>query len=65
MTQKPFEELTISDDFMFCKVMEYEPICREFLEMLLVLRSRKLRIYRLRTPLQPIPEQKPSGWMYW
>ena len=34
MTQKPFEELTIADDFMFCKVMEYEPICREFLEML-------------------------------
>lgn len=33
MTQKPFEELTISDDFMFCKVMEHEPICREFLEM--------------------------------
>ena len=33
MTQKPFEELTISDDFMFCKVMEYEPICKEFLEM--------------------------------
>ena len=34
MTQKPFDDLTISDDFMFCKVMEYEPICREFLEML-------------------------------
>ena len=34
MTQKPFEELTIADDFMFCKVMEYEPICKEFLEML-------------------------------
>ncbi|QSH92344.1 hypothetical protein C5N99_11635 [Treponema medium] len=34
MTQKPFEELTISDDFMFCKVMEYESICKEFLEML-------------------------------
>ena len=34
MTQKPFEDLTISDDFMFCKVMEYEPICKEFLEML-------------------------------
>ena len=33
MIQKPFEELTISDDFMFCKVMEHEPICREFLEM--------------------------------
>lgn len=23
-----------SDDFMFCKVMEYEPVCREFLEIL-------------------------------
>ena len=34
MTQKPFEELTISDDFMFCKVMEHEPICKEFFEML-------------------------------
>ena len=34
MTRKLFEELTISDDFMFCKVMEYEHICKEFLEML-------------------------------
>ena len=34
MTQKPFEDLTIADDFMFCKVMEYEPICKEFLEIL-------------------------------
>ena len=33
MTRKPFEELTISDDFMFCKVMEHEHICKEFLEM--------------------------------
>ena len=34
MAQKSFEELTISDDFMFCKVMEHESICKEFLEML-------------------------------
>ena len=34
MTRKPFEELTISDDFMFCKVMEHESLCRPFLEML-------------------------------
>ena len=34
MTQKPFEELTFADDFMFCKVMEHESICKEFLEML-------------------------------
>ena len=34
MTQKLFEELALSDDFMFCKIMEYEPICEEFLEIL-------------------------------
>ena len=42
MTQKPFEDLTISDDFMFCKVMEYEPICREFLEMLFGTKIEKI-----------------------
>ena len=31
--RKPFDELTISDDFMFCKVMEHESLCRPFLEM--------------------------------
>ena len=34
MIQKPFEELTLADDFMFCKVMEHESICKEFLEIL-------------------------------
>ena len=42
MTQKPFEDLTIADDFMFCKVMEYEPICKEFLEMLFNAKIEKI-----------------------
>ena len=42
MTQKPFEDLTISDDFMFCKVMECEPICKEFLEMLFGTKIEKI-----------------------
>ena len=42
MTEKPFEELTITDDFIFCKVMEYEPICKEFLEMLLAVKIEKI-----------------------
>ena len=33
--QKSFDELTIADDFMFCKVMQDEAICKEFLEMIL------------------------------
>ena len=42
MTQKPFEELTIADDFMFCKVMECELICKEFLEMLFGTKIEKI-----------------------
>ena len=33
--KKSFDELTIADDFMFCKVMQDESICKEFLEMVL------------------------------
>ena len=40
MTQKPFEDLTISDDFMFCKVMEYAP--KEFLEILFSVKIEKI-----------------------
>ena len=42
MVRKSFEELTISDDFMFCKVMEQEPICKEFLEMLFSAKIKKI-----------------------
>ena len=42
MTRKPFEKLTIADDFMFCKVMEHEPICKEFLEMLFSSKIEKI-----------------------
>ena len=34
--KKRFDDLTIADDFMFCKVMQNEGICKEFLEMVLV-----------------------------
>ena len=42
MTRKPFEDLSIADDFMFCKVMEHEPICKEFLEMLFSVKIKKI-----------------------
>ena len=40
--EKDFDKLTIADDFMFCKVMEYEPICKEFLEMLFNTKIEKI-----------------------
>ena len=42
MTRKPFEKLTIADDFMFCKIMEHESLCRPFLEMLLSAKIEKI-----------------------
>ena len=33
--RKSFDDLTIADDFMFCKVMQDETICKQFLEMVL------------------------------
>ena len=42
MTRKPFEDLNIADDFMFCKVMEHEHICKEFLELLFSAKIEKI-----------------------
>ncbi|QTQ14369.1 Rpn family recombination-promoting nuclease/putative transposase [Treponema parvum] len=39
---KSFDDLTIADDFMFCKVMQDEEICKEFLEMVLVNKIGKI-----------------------
>ncbi|MDR9860263.1 Rpn family recombination-promoting nuclease/putative transposase [Treponema socranskii] len=33
--RKSFDDLTIADDFMFCKIMQDEGICKQFLEMIL------------------------------
>ena len=33
--RKKFDDLTIADDFMFCKIMQDEETCKTFLEMTL------------------------------
>ncbi len=35
LKRKRFDDLTIADDFMFCKVMQDEEICKSFLEIIL------------------------------
>ena len=40
---KKWEDLTITDDFMFCKVMQDEEICRKLLEILLHIKIGKLK----------------------
>ena len=39
---KPWEDLTITDDFMFCKVMSDPDICKELLEILLHIKIERL-----------------------
>ena len=40
--KKCFDDLTIADDFMFCKVMQDEGICKQFLEMVLADKISKI-----------------------
>ena len=40
--RKSFEDLTLADDFMFCKIMEHESLCRPFLEMLFTVNIGKI-----------------------
>ena len=39
---KPWHELGITDDFIFCKVMQNESICRQMLEILLNIKIDRL-----------------------
>lgn len=39
---KPWEELTLADDFMFCKIMSYENICKQLLEYMMNIHIEKL-----------------------
>ena len=40
---KSWEELTFSDNFLFCKIMEDEEICRQLLEILLPIKIGEIR----------------------
>ena len=40
--RKPFEELTLADDFLFCKVMQNKRLCKELLEIILHVRIDKI-----------------------
>lgn len=49
---KPWEELTIADNFIFCKVMENERICRRMLEVLLGIRISRIDYLRTEHPME-------------
>lgn len=43
--EKSYEDLTITDNFMFAKVMLNEHLCRKFLELVLHIKIRKIQYY--------------------
>ena len=49
---KKWEELTFSDNYIFCKVMEDERLCRRLLEILLDIRIEKLEYIRTEIPVE-------------
>ncbi|MBO4779906.1 MAG: Rpn family recombination-promoting nuclease/putative transposase [Selenomonadaceae bacterium] len=55
---KPWEELTIQDDFIFQHVMRNSEICRHFLEKLLNLKIKRLEYLQLEKTFEPHLESK-------
>ena len=49
---KPWSELTIADNFIFCKVMENERICRGVLETLLGIRVEHIDYLKTENPIE-------------
>lgn len=51
--EKPYHELTFTDNFMFCKIMEKNPeLCRQMLEIILEIKIDRIEYDRERYGLQ-------------
>ena len=55
---KPWEQLTITDDFMFCKVMSDPALCKELLEILLHIKIERLEFQEPQKSLKLTSESK-------
>ncbi|MCI5830417.1 MAG: Rpn family recombination-promoting nuclease/putative transposase [Treponema sp.] len=55
---KPVEELELSDDFIFCKVMKNPEICKELLERLLKIQIEKIEYPVLQKEISPYYKSK-------
>ena len=55
---KKWEELTITDDFMFSQVMKDEVICKEVVEMILCVKVGKIKFLTSQHEIEITPEAK-------
>ena len=56
--RKPFEELTLADDFLFCKVMQDESLCKELLEIILHVTIDKIKYTNTQKVLDDVIDEK-------
>lgn len=55
---KPVEELELTDDFIFCRIMKKEDICKELLERLLKIKIEKIEYPELQKEISPYYKSK-------
>lgn len=56
---KKFEDLDFTDDFMFCRVLEYHPeICRELAELITGRKVTKIVSVEKQKPIKPTSDGK-------
>jgi len=55
---KPWEELEFSDNFIFCKVMQDEELCKELLEILLGFQIEKIEYIKTENQLENFYDSK-------
>ena len=55
---KKWEDLTITDDFMFSQVMKDEVICKEVVEMILGVKVGKIKFLTSQHEIEITPEAK-------
>ena len=56
--RKPFEELTLADDFLFCKVMQNKRLCKELLEIILHVKIDKIEYTESQKVLDDVIDEK-------
>ena len=55
---KNWDDLTITDDFMFCKVMQNEKICQQLLELILHVKVGKIKFLTSQHEIEVDPQSK-------
>lgn len=56
---KPYEELTLADDFMFCKIMQTNPdLCKELVELIIDRRIREIVSQDTQKPIEITADAK-------